>query len=142
MEKLVVAKQASDLHTCYFVQRILSQYLADNSIDEHIKKIVAAYGSQCRAMMNGIAEHFPKSVKWTKPEGGMLLWVSLPEGTSSLRLFDLAIKDGVAFVPGKPFYVNRADTNTARLNFSCVDEATIGRGIERLGKAIRQLLSR
>jgi 2-aminoadipate transaminase len=140
MEKLVVAKQASDLHTCYFVQRILCQYLADNDFEGHIAKIVASYGRQCHAMMENIAEHFPKAVQWTRPEGGMFLWVCLPEGASALRLFDLAIKDKVAFVPGKPFYVNRADTNTLRLNFSCVDEKTIAVGIERLGKAIKQLL--
>ena len=71
----------------------------------------------------------------------MFLWVTLPEGASALQLFELAIKDKIAFAPGKILYVNRTDTNTARLNFSRVNEATIAIGIERLGKAIKQLLS-
>ena len=141
MEKLIVAKQATDLHTSYFTQRIMHQYLLDNDLDEHIGKITAAYRSQCLAMIQSIEKHFPTDVKCTRPEGGMFLWATLPEGASSMTLFDLAIKDKVAFVPGNPFYINREQTNTLRLNFSCVDELTIETGIRRLGIAIGQLLN-
>ncbi|MFD2229597.1 PLP-dependent aminotransferase family protein [Alkalimarinus sediminis] len=141
MEKLVIAKQAADLHTNYFSQRIIHQFLADNDIDAHIKEITDVYGRQRAAMMNAIDEHFPKEVAITHPEGGMFLWGALPEGYSSMDLFDLAIKEKVAFVPGQPFYVSRQEVNTFRLNFSSVDEETIETGMARLGKVIKTLLS-
>ena len=140
MEKLLVAKQASDLHTGYFVQRIIHEYLVHNDFDEHIKQIVKAYSSQCAAMIRSIQTNFPSTVGYTKPDGGMFLWATLPAGVSSMALFDLAIKDKVAFVPGDPFYTNKQQTNTLRLNFSCVDEQTIDIGIERLGLAMKKLL--
>jgi len=141
MEKLIVAKQATDLHTSCFTQRIIHQYLLDNDHNEHIARVTAAYRSQCLAMIQSIEKHFPADVKCTRPEGGMFLWAALPEGTSSMTLFDLAMEDKVVFVPGNPFYINREQTNTLRLNFSCVDEQTIETGICRLGIAIGQLLN-
>jgi 2-aminoadipate transaminase len=140
MEKLITAKQASDLHTNYFVQRVIYQYLADNDLDEHIERIVNVYSNQCSAMIRSIESNFPSDVWHTRPEGGMFLWATLPEGVSSMELFDLALEDKVAFVPGNPFYINEETTNTLRLNFSCVDEDTIETGIERLAKSIERLL--
>ncbi len=140
MEKLIIAKQATDLHTSHFTQAIIHQYLTDNDIDEHIRRIRAAYGSQCRAMLESMREHFPPAVSHTKPEGGMFVWAELPGEAAALDLFDIAIKDKVIFVPGDPFYVNRTRTRTLRLNFSCVDEHTIEIGIRRLAAAMRELL--
>ncbi len=91
-------------------------------------------------MIRSIGKHFPAGVSHTSPEGGMFVWAELPEKTASLDLFEIAVKDKVIFVPGDPFYVNKKRTSTMRLNFSCVDEATIETGISRLGKAIRELL--
>jgi 2-aminoadipate transaminase len=142
MEKLIIAKQATDLHTSHFTQAIIYQYLKDNDIDVHINKIRTAYGNQCRAMIAGIRKHFPADVTHTTPEGGMFLWAELPQGATSLELFELAVKDKVIFVPGDPFYVNKTGTQTMRLNFSCVDEKTIETGIKRLGTAIRELLQK
>ena len=140
MEKLIVAKQAADLHTSHFTQAIIYQYLKDNDVDSHISKIRTAYGNQCRAMITSIRKHFPASVTHTTPEGGMFLWAELPRGATSLELFELAVKDKVIFVPGDPFYVKKTRTQTMRLNFSCVEEKTIETGIGRLGNAIRNLL--
>ena len=140
MEKLIIAKQAADLHTSHFTQSIIYQYVKDNDIDKHIKKIRKTYGNQCRAMLNSIQKYFPPSVTYTKPDGGMFLWAQLPQNVTSLELFDLAVKDNVIFVPGDPFYVNKTRTRTLRLNFSCVDEETIETGIRKLGNAIRNLL--
>ncbi len=140
MEKLIIAKQAADLHTSRFTQCIIYQYLKDNDIEAHIRKIKEAYGRQLAAMLDSIDRYFPAEVSHTTPEGGMFLWASLPENVSSRKLLDLAVKDKVIFVPGDPFYINRRDSNTMRLNFSCSDEATIELGIKRLGKAIGQLL--
>ncbi len=140
MEKLIIAKQAADLHTTHFTQCILWQYMQDNDIDAHICKIKECYGRQMQEMLNSIEKYFPAVVAHTIPEGGMFLWATLPENVSSRDLLDLALKDKVIFVPGDPFYVNRQNTNTLRLNFSCTDEKTIDIGIKNLGKAMEELL--
>jgi 2-aminoadipate transaminase len=142
MEKIIVAKQASDLHSSFFAQRVIYQYLTDNDIDSHITRIREAYKRQREAMVSAIEHHFPDGVKYTKPEGGMFLWVTLPEGISSLDLFELAARENVAFVPGAPFYVDGGGADTLRLNYSCSDEAIIEEGIGRLGEAIITLLHR
>jgi 2-aminoadipate transaminase len=135
-EKLLVAKQASDLHTNYLGQRIIHQYLVDNDLDEHVEKIRSAYGRQREAMIGAIREYFPEGVEFTEPEGGMFLWVKLPPNMSAMALFDKAIEQKVAFVPGEPFYAENPEPNTLRLNFSSVDEDTIREGIRRLGKTV------
>ena len=140
MEKLVIAKQASDLHTNYFGQRIILQYLKDNDIDAHINKIRQAYGRQRDAMVTAIREYFPEETQYTQPEGGMFLWITLPERLSAMEVFEKAISRKVAFVPGDPFYVNRRHVNTLRLNYSSVDEETIRIGIKRLGEALKAML--
>ncbi|MBN2011691.1 PLP-dependent aminotransferase family protein [candidate division KSB1 bacterium] len=139
MSKLVTAKQATDLHTTHFTQCIIYQYLMDYDIDKHIEKINHVYGNQCKAMLRSIKKYFPGDVTSTTPEGGMFLWAELPEPLAALDLFDLAVKDHVVFVPGDPFYINKTRTRTMRLNFSCVDEATIETGIMRLANAINVL---
>ena len=140
MEKLIIAKQASDLHTSHYIQCVVFQYMKDNDIEKHIMTIKECYGRQLKAMLESIERYFPDGVNHTHPEGGMFLWATLPESASSRKLLDIAIKDKVIFVPGDPFYINRYETNTMRLNFSCVDEDTIHVGIERLGNAIKKLL--
>ena len=139
MDKLVIAKQAADLHTDYLAQRILHRYVSDNDIDAHIATIIHQYGKQKDAMIEAIKDFFPSGIQYTNPEGGLFLWVTLPEGMSSMKLFEAAIAKKVAFVPGAPFYVDRKDSNTLRLNFSGSDEAMIVEGIKRLGESIRAL---
>ena len=141
MEKIIIAKQASDLHSNYFTQRVIYQYLTRNEIDEHIEKIKEMYRNQRNLMVSMIEKYFPEDVQYTKPEGGMFLWVTLPEGLSSMDLFDLAIKENVAFVPGKAFYVDGSGTNSLRLNFSNSNEKQIKEGIKRLGDAINKLMN-
>lgn len=139
MEKLITAKQAADLHTNYYSQRVVHQFLMDNDIEDHIKKIRKLYKGQRDCMVSMIERYFPEGIKSTKPEGGMFLWVTLPEGISSLELFDLAAKENVAFVPGDPFYVNVKGSNTLRLNYTNSDEKSIEEGIKRLARAIGKL---
>jgi 2-aminoadipate transaminase len=141
MDKLIIAKQASDLNSPFFTQCIIYQYWQDNDIDKHISQIREVYGRQARAMLNSIDEFFPGQVMHTTPEGGMFLWASLPEKVSSRDLLDLAVQDKVVFVPGDTFYVKNDKMNSMRLNFSCVDEAAIRDGIERLSKSIKKLLN-
>lgn len=142
MDKLIIAKQASDLHTNFFSQKILYYYLRNNNVDDHIRKISNLYGSQKKAMIKAIRKYFPENVSFTEPEGGMFLWVTLPMEISSMELFNKAIENKVAFVPGNPFYTGMPnDVNTLRLNFSCVDEVTIEKGIKRLGEAINDIIN-
>jgi 2-aminoadipate transaminase len=136
MEKLIVAKQALDLHSNYLCQRIVHQYLKDNDIERHISKIRKAYREQRDFMVATMDETFPESVSFTRPEGGMFLWVTLPEDMSSLDLFNRAIKEKVAFVPGQAFFADGGGSNTMRLNFSNSDNDRILEGITRLAKVI------
>ena len=144
MKPLVIAKQAADLHTNYFSQQVIVQYLKDNPLDEHIEKISQFYGKQKQAMMGAIEKYFPDSVKVADSEGGMFLWATLPESVSAMALFDKAIQEKVAFVPGKPFYIDEdggalQPENTLRLSFVTVDENAIDEGIKRLGECINKL---
>lgn len=141
MDKLIIAKQASDLHTNYFGQRVILRYLKDNDIDAHIAKIREAYGIQRGAMVAAIKEFFPAEIEYTEPEGGMFLWITLPEGLSAMEVFKRAIELKVAFVPGDPFYVNRKNVNTLRLNYSSVDAETIRTGIKRLGDVLKEMVA-
>ena len=140
LENLLTAKQAADLHTSTFTQQLAWQYLTLYDVDEHIAVIREVYGRQRDCMISMIGRYFPSEIVVTKPEGGMFLWVTLPEECSSLELFDLAIREKVAFVPGAPFYVDGGGLNTMRLNFSNADEAAIEKGIKRLGKCIGEFL--
>ncbi|HTX43800.1 MAG TPA: PLP-dependent aminotransferase family protein [Methanocella sp.] len=141
MDKLITAKQAADLHTSYFVQRVVYRYLADNDVEKHIKYIQGLYKKQRDAMVSAIGQYFPEGVQYTRPEGGMFLWVTLPEGVSSMDLFDLALKQKVAFVPGQAFFVDGSGRNTLRLNYSSSDEARIEEGIRRLAGAMERLIA-
>jgi 2-aminoadipate transaminase len=142
MDRLVIAKQASDLHTSYFTQRVVHRYMVDNDVDAHIQNIKKLYRSQRDAMVTAIDRHFPEGVECTKPEGGMFLWAKLPGGLSSLELFDMAIKENVAFVPGHIFFTDGTGGDTMRLNYTNADEATIEEGIKRLSEAISSLMRR
>jgi len=135
-EKLIIAKQAADLHTSSFTQKILNTYLTENDLDSHIARIIEAYGSQCLAMQEETSRHFPDSVTFTRPEGGMFLWGRLPEGMDSMELFQEAVKEKVVFVPGNPFYTGATKTATFRLSFSCVDKETVAEGVQRLARAL------
>jgi 2-aminoadipate transaminase len=141
MDKLVTAKQACDLHTNFFSQRVLYQFLIDNDVDAHIERIRRGYRGQRDAMVQAIDDFFPPQVTTTRPEGGMFLWSTLPSGVSSVRLFELALQRKVAFVPGNPFYTDLAgqDANTMRINYSCCDEDVIREGIRRLAEAMGEL---
>jgi len=132
MERLVIAKQAADLHTGSLDQMIVYQFLLDNDFDAHVARISQLYGAQCRAMQASIARHFPPEVQVTSPEGGMFLWVTLPEGLSATELLKRSVECKVAFVPGAAFHVDGAGENTLRLNYSNADPETIEEGVKRL----------
>ncbi|MCB9103210.1 MAG: PLP-dependent aminotransferase family protein [Anaerolineales bacterium] len=142
MDKFIIAKQATDLHSNYLAQCIVAQFLQDNDLDAHLATIKAAYKKQCDLMVEMMVEHFPEEVTFIRPEGGMFIWVTLPEEMSSLALFEEAARLKVVFVPGRPFYVGDGGDNTLRLNFSNCDEARIETGIAHLAEAMKALLVR
>jgi len=137
MEQLVIAKQASDLHSNYLSQRIASQYLEENDIDVHIQKIRDAYSSQRDCMIKALEKEMPAGIAWTCPEGGMFVWVTLPSGLSAMDVFSAALEKQVAVLPGIPFYVDGGGTDTLRLNFSNSSPERIREGVRRLGTVIR-----
>ncbi len=141
VEKLVIAKQASDLHTSHFTQKIIYQYLKNNDMDKHIQKITKVYAQKCQKMIECIKKYFPMSVSYTIPEGGMFIWVQLPVSLKVIELFEEAYKNKVIFIPGDPFYLKRKYINTFRLNFTCVTEDEIETGIRKIGKAINNLIN-
>jgi len=134
-EKLLVAKQAADLHTSSVNQYIISRFLADNNLDDHIGRIIDAYGGQCRAMVAAARRLLPPEVTLWEPEGGMFLWGQLPTGMDAMALFDFAVREKVVFVPGKPFFTNEKGGSTFRLNFSCSGTVEIEEGMQRLARA-------
>lgn len=126
------AKQASDLHTNIFAQYILHDYLTNNEYEAHVQKIIALYKEQSDAMLAAMEKYFPAHVTYTKPEGGMFIWVTMPEGTSALEKFHEAMEQKIAFVPGDPFYTNKSGVNTMRLNYTNATPEIIEEGIKRL----------
>jgi 2-aminoadipate transaminase len=135
-EKLIIVKQAADLHTSSFSQKIMYEFLKENDLDEHIARITDAYGAQCRAMQESLVRHFPASIGYTHPEGGMFLWGRLPNGMDSMELFQEAVKENVVFVPGDPFYTGSRNTSAFRLNFSCVNPEIVEKGVKRMARAL------
>ena len=135
MQHLVTAKQAADLHSNIFAQYAVYDYLMNHELNEHIGKIKALYKEQSDAMLQAMKDFFPDTVTYTMPKGGMFVWGSLPEGESSLELFDRAMKEKVAFVPGNPFYVDdQKPVPTFRLNYTNSEPEVIREGIRRLGR--------
>lgn len=134
-----IAKEASDLHTNIFSQYLIWDYLKKHDLDVHIARIKELYQKQANAMMDAMDKYFPANVAYTRPDGGMFLWVTLPEGVSAMSLFPKALERKVAFVPGDPFYINDNNVNTMRLNYTNADCETIEEGIQRLGDLLKGL---
>jgi 2-aminoadipate transaminase len=136
VRRLELAKQAADLHTSQLTQMVVHEVIKDGFLQRHIPKIRTLYGDQCQVMLDAMAQHFPAGVEWTKPEGGMFIWVELPKHIDAMKLLEEALVQKVAFVPGSPFYANAPQTNTLRLSFVTVPPERIRAGIEILGKLI------
>lgn len=139
IDKLVQIKQATDLHSNTLTQMAVYEAIKEGFLKEHLPSVRDLYQQQCQYMLDAMQEHFPEEVVWTRPEGGMFIWVTLPEGLDSEELLLKAIDEHVAFVPGTPFYADD-DTkpNTLRLSFVTVSEERIREGIAILGRLIRE----
>ena len=140
LRKYVLAKQGADLHTSSLSQLLAARFITDHDFEGHIERIRKVYGSRCRAMIAAMKEHFPDDIRFTRPAGGLFLWVELPEGISSREVLELSLEENVAFVPGGAFYANGGHENTMRLNFSAMPEDRITEGIRRLGLVLADAL--
>ncbi|GMA14022.1 PLP-dependent aminotransferase family protein [Deinococcus metallilatus] len=136
IEKLVQAKQGADLHTPTLNQMIVAELVGD-VLPRQVEIVKKAYGERAQDMMARLREHFPAGVDFTTPEGGMFLWVTVPEGIDTVPLLAQAVERKVAFVPGSPFYALGGGHNTMRLSYSSATPEQIDRGIRALGETIR-----
>lgn len=133
LETIAAAKESSDVHTSVLSQYVLYDYLTHNDYDGHIAEIRALYESQCKTTLDAMAECFPASVSYTRPDGGMFIWCTLPEGKTALDFFYEAVECKVAVAPGDPFYTAPRAVRTFRLNYTNASKEEIREGIHRLG---------
>jgi 2-aminoadipate transaminase len=133
-------KQGSDLHTSTFTQVLAYETARGGFLDRHVRHIRKVYGERRSAMLEALKRHFPPSVAWTEPQGGLFLWVRLPQGNDAEELLEFALEQKVAFVPGTSFFPCGGGRETLRLNFSYCNPAVIEQGIRRLGLVVKRFL--
>lgn len=137
ISRLVLMKQAADLHSAT-TNQIVTDLVARDQFESHVAKLRTVYKARRDHMLAALAREMPEGVSWTKPEGGMFVWVTLPQGMDGADLLAQSLKtERVAFVPGRAFFADGSNGNTLRLSFSCANETAIDEGIKRLGRLIR-----
>ena len=136
---LVTARQGVDLHTGTFSQALAAEYIEGGHLDRHLPKILSYYAPRQQAMLTALDEYFPPDFKWSRPDGGMFVWLQAPRGMDMEKIYFRAIKQNVAFVPGKFFYTEKGEgMETARLNFTRADGATITHAVSILAGVVRR----
>lgn len=140
LKRLLAYKQSCDIHSSLFCQMILYEYLSDHDLDQHITRITALYRQKAQWMISCMERFFPAGIHFTRPEGGMFLWATLPDGIAAVDLAEAALQRGVAIVAGDPFYEKRRKVSSFRLNYSNSSDAEIEQGIRILGDCIREFL--
>jgi 2-aminoadipate transaminase len=140
--RLALAKQGADLHTSTFTQMVAYEVARQGFLDRHIRLIQEVYGERRDIMLASMQEHFPDEVRWTRPHGGLFLWVTLPIYMDAAELLKEALARKVAFVPGTPFFPSGGGHNTFRLNFSNANPEAIREGIGRLGEVLKSVLGK
>jgi len=138
--KLLQAKQAADLHTPGFNQRVVHEVVRDGFLDRHIPSIRARYKANRDAMAAALREHLPPGCDWASPEGGMFFWIRLPAGLDAMALLPRAVDAGIAYVPGAAFYAHQPDARTMRLSFVTLTPELITEGVEKLGRLLHEAL--
>jgi 2-aminoadipate transaminase len=138
MPKLLQAKQASDLHTPGFNQRVVHEVVRDGFLEQHVPTIRARYRAQRDAMEAALRRDMPTGTAWRPPRGGMFFWLRLPDGLDAMQLLQSAVAAGVAFVPGAPFYAHAPDARTMRLSFVTLSPAEIEQGVATLGRVLHE----
>jgi 2-aminoadipate transaminase len=136
IRKATIMKQACDLHTSNLTQRILFEFLTNYDLEKHISKIKHAYKAQRDVMLNGLNSYFPFSVNYTRPEGGMFTWVTLPNHITARGLLEKALLENIIFVPGDTFYASNPHKHTLRMNFSNVEPKKMDEAMQTLGRLV------
>ena len=140
--RLSQLKQSADLHTSTLSQHVALEVLRSGAMPAHLALLRSVYAERCQAMLSAIALHFPAAARFTRPTGGMFVWVELPKGVDAARLLPRAIEEEkVAFVPGEPFHPNGGGENTLRLNFTHSRPEVILDAIGRLGRMFDRALA-
>jgi 2-aminoadipate transaminase len=139
--RLVTLKQGADLHTSTFTQMVAFETARDGFLDGHLPRIREVYRARRDAMLRALAEHMPAGTRWTRPQGGLFLWVTLPGGLDAESLLADALRERVAFVPGRSFFPRGGGEGKLRLNFSYCPPPLIGEGIARLGNVVARRLA-
>ena len=142
IKKFVILKQSLDLCTSSINQLIAADFFATGEFYRHVEKVKKVYKQKKDAMLASLEKYMPEGVTWTKPEGGLFLWVRLPEYISADEMFEDAIKENVAYVIGSAFHVDGSGKNTMRLNFSYPTLYEIEEGIKRLARAIKKRMAK
>jgi 2-aminoadipate transaminase len=137
MRTLVIVKQAADLHTSTIDQAAAASYLKANDLDEHVRRLCAAYRERRDAMIGALPSTVPAGTRWSDPDGGMFVWVALPGEVDTSSLITAALERDVAFVPGAPFYATTPDRSTLRLSFTTNTADEIVEGMRRLAAVLR-----
>lgn len=140
VEKFVMIKQSADLHTSNFDQGVADAYMDTYDLDAHVKEIVELYGHRRDLILKTMEEEFPEGVEFTRPDGGLFLWVTVPEGVSARKVFDKCIEQKVAAVIGDAFYPNDKTDRSMRVNYSCMPDDKIVEGVKRMAKAIKECM--
>ena len=138
LRKMVIGKQSADTHSPLLNQAIVDAYLRKGLMPGHLQRICGDYAKQLSAMLEGF-RHFPEGTAHTVPQGGLFVWAALPEGMDAMDIFQRAVENNVAYVPGTHFYTEGGHMNTLRLNFSMSDIPTIEKGMEKLGEVIASM---
>jgi len=142
IDLLARLKQATDLHTATLTQHVVARVLRDGLLDAQLPRVRRLYASRAAAMLAALRAHMPDGVRWTEPQGGMFVWLTVPAAVDTLRLLDRAIAAGVAFVPGAPFYADNPRRDTLRLSFVTVPDETIDRGVAILARLVNEEANR
>jgi 2-aminoadipate transaminase len=141
LRKMVIGKQASDVHTNNLAQRMVAEFCMRGYLGPHVDATRQAYRVKRDTMLRAIERYFPQGASWTRPQGGLFLWATLPETINTGALLTQATEERVAFIPGSPFFADGSGQNTMRLNFSNASLEAIDEGMLRLGRVIKRAMS-
>ena len=139
-DKIIVIRESFDLESSALIQRAVAEFCLSGQLEPHLERLREAYDERRVTMLDALEREFPDGARWSRPKGGMFIWVTLPEEADTWAMFDDAIKRQVGYVPGEAFAIGDRMKNTMRLNFSNASPADIKEGIKRLGKVVREHL--
>jgi 2-aminoadipate transaminase len=141
LEKMNLGKQAADLCTASMTQHFVAAYFEGGHWQDYVRSVSEIYRRRRDVMLDALAEHLPREAEWTYPQGGLFIWATLPDYIDTTDLLARALRENVAFVPGRGAYLDGRGGSEMRLNFSGVSEDDIREGVRRIGKVVREQVS-